>query len=64
MKIKPTESCANCKWYDFGDESMQICDNVNNNQLNDDNEFSEARWYKMMVTPDFCCNEWDLYNED
>jgi hypothetical protein len=51
--------CLNCSHYDFSDDSQQICNNTNNNQLNDDNADNEARWYKMMVTPDFCCNEWE-----
>jgi len=44
--------CGNCKHYDFEDNSMQICNNENNHQL------LENKWYKMMVTPDFCCNEY------
>ena len=51
--------CLNCRHYDFEDSSEQICDNINNHQMIDDNEFNEKRVYKMMVTPDFCCNEWE-----
>lgn len=57
------KTCANCTYYDFEEESMQICNNINNHQLNNDNELGEDRWYKMMVTPSFCCNEWELINE-
>ena len=55
-----SQVCANCKFYDFEDSSEQICNNINNNQLNDDNEQRDTRWYKMMITPDFCCNEWTV----
>ena len=44
--------CLNCTHYDFEDSSEQICRNINNHQL------LEGNWYKMMVTPDFGCNEW------
>lgn len=46
--------CGNCKHYDFGSDSMQICNNENNHQM-----LKEGKWFKMMVTPAFCCNEWD-----
>lgn len=53
-----TKCCLNCTHYDFEDISQQICKNENNNQLNDDNELNEKRWYRMMVTPDFYCNQY------
>ena len=54
------ESCLTCTHYDFEKDNLQICNNENNQQMNDDNEQNEKRWYKMMITPDFCCNEWKL----
>lgn len=52
-----SKSCVTCSHYDFEDDTQQICTNINNYQLLDEN------WYKMMVTPDFCCNEWEKHNE-
>lgn len=46
--------CGNCKYYDFEDNSMQICSNINNHQM-----LKKDKWFKMMVTPDFCCNEYE-----
>jgi len=59
MKKIDIKLCANCKYYSFKEYSMQECLNINNYQLNDDNELSEERWYTMMVTPDFGCNQWE-----
>lgn len=56
-KMLPINRCATCQYYDFKEDSMQICLNTNNHQLNDDNPEHEERWYKMMVTPDFGCIE-------
>jgi len=50
--------CLNCQYYDFEDSTQQVCSNQNNNQLNDDNVLNEKRWYRMMVTPNFYCNEY------
>lgn len=54
-----SRTCATCKHYDFEEESMQTCLNIHNLQLNDDNPTQEEKWYRMMVTPSFGCNEWD-----
>lgn len=58
-KLQNKNSCITCKHYDFADISEQICTNINNHQIINDNQFNEDRYYQMTVTPDFYCNEWE-----